>query len=760
MFLSPVFLIAAGVGAAIPLVLHLMRSRRPVPLKFPTLRFLLQAQQQTSRQLRMENLLLWLLRTLILLLIGLSFAMPTLRTRRMAWLGEAPRDVALVVDTSASMDYRVGRQTVWERAQEAAAAITGQLGENDRLCVFLAGERPEALVAEPSAAGKDALATLKARSPARATSSLAPALAAATEALKKGGDGREREIYLFTDNQSLPWRSFSGGTTGAVEVAASSKTPESTENVAPTSDLRPLTSAPATTGVASNAPTLPAPRSSLPTSSAWNPGMIDARTTVFACLLGVPAPQNVTPSGIDLQPRFMLRDTPGRVLVEMQSSGSVGETTVALFVDDREVSRRPVLLGAQDAPPPVFTLPGLPPGLHPARLETPDDNLPADNALHFLVRVQDRLPALCVGAPADTLFVRAALKAGTGGGEPKVVSTDDLAGEALASYSSVFLCNALPLPGQTIAALEQYVRDGGLLVIFPGGRATIADYPPWTCLPGRPSAVIETAQTDRKRTLSWNRPAHPMLRPMRTGMGVPSLSILRHLAWEKLEPDAESVASLFAGQPFLLDRPFGNGRVLLFAVSADRAWSGFPLSPYFLPFVVQAVEYGAIVGGHTPFLWGGDSIALDGLLPPGAADAGLLDPSGRPVSIRTALVEGRTRRYAESVTEPGIYRLDGAERPAAFAVNMSRRESDLTPVVAADLPRLLGLPNLQVATDKEGLLQRVAEHRTGRTYGEHLLWLALVLAIVEFTYANVLMRAAPRASDHVDVEVSGRVRHT
>ena len=746
MFLSPVFLIAAGIGASIPLVLHLMRSRRPVPLKFPTLRFLLQAQQQTSRQLRMENFLLWLLRTLILALVGLAFAMPTLRTRRMAWMGEAPRDVALVIDTSASMDYRVGRQTVWERAQEAAAAITGQLGENDRLCVFLAGDRPEALVAEPSAAGRDALATLKARTPARTTSSLAPALAAASEALKKGGDGREREIYLLTDNQSLPWRSFSGATTGAVEVAASPQNADGTANVAPTSDLRPLTSAP------------------LPASSAWNPGMVDARTTVFACLLGVPAPQNVTPSALDLQPRFMLRDTPGRVLVQMQSSGSVGETTVALFVDDREVSRRPVLLGAQDVPPPVFTLPGLAPGLHAARLETPDDNLPADNALHFLVRVQDRLPALCVGAASDTLFVRAALKAGTGGGstgtEPRTVSPDDLAGEALESYSCIFLCNALPLPGQSIAALEQYVRAGGLLVVFPGARAAVADYQPWACLPGRPSAVIETAQTDRKRTLSWDRPQHPMLRPMRTGMGVPSLSILRHLAWEQLEPDAEPVASLFAGQPFLLDRPFGSGRVLLFAVSADRAWSGFPLSPYFLPFVVQAVEYGALVGGHTPFLWSGDSIAIDGLLPPESADAGLIDPAGRPVSIRTALVEGRTRRYAESVTEPGIYRIDGGDRPPAFAVNMSRRESDLTPVVAADLPRLLGLPNLQVATDKEGLLQLVAEHRTGRTYGEHLLWLALLLAIIEFTYANVLMRATPRASDHVDVEASGRVKHT
>ncbi|MFO1521980.1 MAG: hypothetical protein U1F77_09105 [Kiritimatiellia bacterium] len=474
----------------------------------------------------------------------------------------------------------------------------------------------------------------------------------------------------------------------------------------------------------------------------------------------MPAPQNVTPAGITLQPQFLLRDTPGRVAAQLASSGSVGETTVTLFVDDQEIGRRPALLGAQDVPPPVFTLPGLSPGLHAARLETPDDNLSVDNALHFLVRVQDRLPALCVGSAEDALFVRAALKAGTGGGEPKVVGPDGLASETLEGYSCIFLCNALPLPGQTIASLEQYVQAGGLLVVFPGAGAAIADYQAWNCLPGRPSAVIETPQTDRKRTLSWDRPQHPLLRPLRTGMGVPGVAILRHLAWEKLEPDTETLASLFAGQPFLLDRAYGRGHVLLFAVSADRVWSAFPLSPYFLPFIVQSVEYGAVVGGHTPFLWAGDSIPLDGLLPPESAGAGLLDPSARPVSIRTAVVDGRTRRYAEDAIEPGVYRIDQAGRPAAFAVNMSRRESDLTPVVAADLPRLLGVENLQVATDREGLMQLVARQRIGRTYGEHLLWLALILAIVEFTYANILMRGVPRVSDHVDVESSGRVRHT
>ena len=68
-------------------------------------------------------------------------------------------------------------------------------------------------------------------------------------------------------------------------------------------------------------------------------------------------------------------------------------------------------------------------------------------------------------------------------------------------------------------------------------------------------------------------------------------------------------------QPFLLDRPFGDGRVLMFAVSADRTWSDFPLSPFFLPLLLQCADYGAGVGAKTPFVWATDSLSLSERFP-------------------------------------------------------------------------------------------------------------------------------------------------
>src|SRR5580765_2342412 len=131
MFLSPFFLIAAGIGASVPLWLHLMQNRKKIHLPFPTLRFLKLAEKHSSRKVRLENFLLWFLRTLIMALLGMAFAMPMIRRSGLAWLGGAPRDVALVLDASSSMGYHTERGSVWDKGLEAAAAIIEGLTDKD-----------------------------------------------------------------------------------------------------------------------------------------------------------------------------------------------------------------------------------------------------------------------------------------------------------------------------------------------------------------------------------------------------------------------------------------------------------------------------------------------------------------------------------------------------------------------------------------------------------------------------------------------------
>src|SRR5205085_2430553 len=123
-------------------------------------------------------------------------------------------------------------------------------------------------------------------------------------------------------------------------------------------------------------------------------------------------------------------------------------------------------------------------------------------------------------------------------------------------------------------------------------------------------------------------------------------------------------------------------------------------------------------------------------------------PDAQPVSIRSAVVNARTVLIAENLTTPGIYTLATSEQPEAkpaLAVNLVRNESDLTPIPEPEIAKRLGVESAHVASDIEGLKRMIQEHRVGRTYGEHLLWLAFALMVIEFTYANMLMRATKRA---------------
>jgi len=296
-------------------------------------------------------------------------------------------------------------------------------------------------------------------------------------------------------------------------------------------------------------------------------------------------------------------------------------------------------------------------------------------------------------------------------------------------------------------------------VIFPGMRAGADAYAAWTCLPGLPAAIQEVPASLRRRSLLWEQPRHELLIPLRQAAGAPPLGVRRTLVWDKLAPDAVQLASTGPGRPFLLERPFGAGRVLMFSVAADRTWSDFPLSPFYLPLVVQCVDYSTGLGAKAPFYWTTESLPLAGLLPADVRGISLAGPDKRPAPLRSTVQEGRTALVAEDLTRPGIYTfsaLNKAEPVNALAINLRRQESDLTPIVAESIAGRLGVPDLYLSEDAPSLERQIEEHRLGRSYGEHLLWAALALVIVEFFYANALLRKKPKLSEQLAVDASGQ----
>lgn len=205
-FLHPLGLLLAGL-AAVPVLLHLLRRQSVQRIAFPALRYLRDAEQRTSRSLRLRDLLLLAARVGLLVLIAIAAARP------LAGRGDAddhaPTDVILLIDNSASMGRALDGRTLLDLQLDAVRVSLGHATPADRFWVMPAAGPPLASgVSAETAAG-----VLDSLSVTGAGADLVGRIEEATAAVPVE-EGREREVQLYTDRQAT------GLVTGPLDLSA------------------------------------------------------------------------------------------------------------------------------------------------------------------------------------------------------------------------------------------------------------------------------------------------------------------------------------------------------------------------------------------------------------------------------------------------------------------------------------------------------------------------------------------------------------
>src|SRR5258708_32212817 len=98
--------LAAGAAlAAVPVILHLVMKQTPKHIIFPALRLIRERHKRSKKQLKIKNWLLLAARMLLLALMALAPARPTLNSETSLGDQEGPTALAFVFDTSVSMQY-------------------------------------------------------------------------------------------------------------------------------------------------------------------------------------------------------------------------------------------------------------------------------------------------------------------------------------------------------------------------------------------------------------------------------------------------------------------------------------------------------------------------------------------------------------------------------------------------------------------------------------------------------------------------------
>jgi hypothetical protein len=766
LFASPLSALLATAGAfaaavSIPIIIHLLNRKRFRVVTWAAMRFLLAAQRKNARKLRLEQLLLLAVRTLVVALLVLAMACvmpwvdlwvwPRLFPNGTAFgqtVGQLRTHKILVVDGSFSMGTKVGEGTCFDRARAVAEQVVQESPRGDSFSVLLMAAPPRRVVGEPSEDPRKVAAEIKNLRLPHGNADVLATLNAVENLLRQSpGKFQEREVYFITDLQKSTWDVGAGG--GGKEPPSQSSFAAVVQKIqsrARTIFLDVGQDAPGNLAVTNL--TLGA-----------SPATPAALTPIIATV------QNFGP------------DTRDRVRAELlvgKARATAADPPFELRVVHQESVER-INRGVNTV---TFAYKFPAPGDYVVQVRIENDALDLDDVRSAVVSVRSTLPVMLVngklveGRPtgvrlADeaTEWLRLALNPydtpgphGNVIARPKVVSENEFndagAGD-LTPFDCVFLCDVKQFTPAEVRRLETHLRRGGGAVFCLGPRV---DFGAYNDLLYKNGAGILPARLLGRQDAPPN--IFYYLGADSTSLGLPPLlafsdtqdngGLQRPRFWKyvraELPPSAkgarkvlsfvpESTVTRKPGEaapdvkglqgtdpavvewqpPFPPAREDGpphparmRGRVILFTSPVNADWSTLPPDPCFVPLMNEVLNFAVSGRLREQALTVGDP--LEEFLPTAGSglEVALHTPDGRAETLQTEAYDDASVFHWADTDESGLYRATIGHDPQEhfFAVNVpvatdgqSASESDLTRISADELHKDYADWDFQVVTD-------------------------------------------------------------
>jgi len=692
-------LLAGTALIAVPIVLHLIMRRKPRWFEFPALRFIQKQHDANQKRLRLRHLLLLLLRAAAIALLAFALARPSVQFGGQFGSQEAPVAAALVFDAAPRMDYRHENQTRLEAARQLGLWLLAQLPRQSEIAVLDTRLGRGAFQVDRGAARRriDRLEIVPNAQP------LTTALDEALRLLKQSALA-QKELYVFTDLSRGAW---------------------------PTSRA-----------------------AQLQNRFAELPGV-----GVYLIDVGIADPVDCSLGELRLSDDVLSNRSTLKIETEISSVGGAVERAVELLLLDADGTAQKsgaesVALQPGAAGQVEFRLAALELGVHQGFLRiVGQDGLAADDVRYFSVEVKPAWRVLIAAPkPAEqyALFLTEALapagfrKRGQARFDCEIASLDELSKKPLADYAAVLVLDPTPLEPAVWRKLADYAAEGHGVGIFLGRNALPMESfnipEAQELLPAK--LLPQVRKLDGRLHLAPRDLQHPILAYFRTLSGsVPwkLFPVFRYWRLGQLHSGAAVVLSYSDGRPAILERPIGNGRVLVTTTPVSdqphqNPWNLLPAGEAW-PYLILVNKMTAYLVGSTDErlnYFAGETAVLQ-LDPDEQRPAYLL--SG-PAEIRFPVTPDLQRRWLviTATEQPGNYRVRaGGEEDRfdrGFSVNLAPQQTQLARTTEEELKELFGPQKFRLARTKDQIDRQISTARIGRElFGPLILALAIVLAL-------------------------------
>ncbi len=667
-FLTPIFLLGL-LAALIPVAIHLIRREKPPKLMFSTIRFL----KKTSKKLvlfqHLQQIALLLLRAGVIALLVMAFARPLFNQSVARLVDSDPESAVILLDISMSMRY----DDNFDQAKDEALEVIDRLSPGDQVALIAFSDSAE-LVRELDT-DLDAMRNLigDIEEPGYGTTRYYPNLRLADQLLETSNFDN-RAVYLISDFQQAGMQAADEG---------------------------------------------------------WNlaPGV--ALTTID---VGDPESSNLVLTDVRSPVQLLEEAAEQQILARVRSTGSqyLDRGEVSLSINGQMVDRQPVDLAERSEEVVTFTSNFDAEGTYVGEVRVGGDDHADDNSYFFTVDVLPKIRVLVVNGEASEnwfddeghWFGLAVSGPATSPFQLTTIESAELSVAALQQNDVAVLLNVGDLNNQQAQSLSNYVAGGGSLLIAPGDRVEpeLFNRQFANLTPAQLQAQDILGRDDYLVIADYDR-RHPILRPLQ---GDWSARFQGHWSLSPVA-GADVLMQFDSTEAALVEREFGEGRVLLFASTLDLEWNNLALQGLYLPFVHETLRHLVQTETRQRDYQVGDNINLDPNQ--NANEFSVTDANGDALDVSPDAIVAAIR--------PGILNATIDQIPVRLAVNFQPEESDFTRVAPETLYDAVINPDTNPIQSREvQTAQMIEELERPQRMWWYILVLVMLLLLAEAAIAN------------------------
>jgi hypothetical protein len=693
-FLNPAVLLGL-IAAAMPLILHLLNLRKLKTVEFSSLQFLKEMQKNKIRRLKLKQIILLIIRTLLIICIVLAFARPAIDGTIPGFESLAKSSYVILFDNSFSLDFSDEYGNRLNQAKKAVNEILQTMNEGDEIVIVEMANSLNSKVYEFTRnidLIKDELEKIKiSYQPADFEKSLALA-----SKILENSTNFSKDIYIISDVQpNIFDEKNTQNNTKAINTEVEKINAEH-----------------------SNIYLIPIGYVSKADIKNYSIDSINIISQIFQLNKSVETEANI----------------------KNNSKNPVSGLLMGLSFNNERVSQRTFDL--QESQARNISIGAIPAtsGIIKAYVELENDIFDADNKKYFGFMIPDKPNIAIFGDNQRSDFINIALSATGKDGFAKAnnFQSNEISNANLSQFDLVILSGG-SYNSSDFNLLKQYVSNGGNAFIFANNQIDINIFS---------SAMNEFGFGEVKlKEFSQNQPNQftntDKIHPLFDGVfkiDNDSRSIVESPKIYKALPAISGQSLIEMGSGFFLaESILGDGKFLYCAVPPTLEWSNFPVTGIFPAIIIRSIAY---LASHPELSYnfeiGKNSQIMIQKKYSTGGNFRIIDPNGNEFLRQAALLPSGAVLNFEDMNLPGVYTIFNSNNVvvALVSLNLEASESDFTKFSTKELnekieERFENQNKIIIVEDTDEISENITRARTGTELWRFFILLAILLAITE-----------------------------